>query len=57
MGLKSRTLLLLLGEGALEGQADALLLLKFFHVSCPSKAALEAALSSALHVSPHRLST
>lgn len=32
--LKSRTLLL--GEGALEGWDDALLHLKFFHVSCPS---------------------
>lgn len=51
MVLKSRTLLL--GEGALEGWDDALLRLKFFHVSYPS----DAALSSALRVNHRQAST
>lgn len=51
MVLKSRTLLL--GEGALEGWDDVLLRLKFFHVSCPS----DAALSSALRVNHRQAST
>lgn len=50
MVLKSSTLL---GEGALEGWDDALLCLKFFHVSYPS----DAALSSALRVSHCQAST
>lgn len=51
MVLKSRTLLL--GESALEGWDDALLRLKFFHVSYPS----DAALSSALRVNHRQAST